>query len=620
MTTMTANPFTSLSWNDLEQWVGSTILERGKGYQRHVYDLVVTEENHLIANVTGTEQYITRVWLDDGEPVCECNCPYWDACKHAVAVILVYLDYTKSKRPVQLIKPDELDARLSVYGIADEQDINIEQARAMLKSMTKAQIIEWSMEVLTVDPSLFDTLPIKRPLPDDDLHKTVTRLRQQIRKTASERGWQNHWNNSGYIPDYSPLQKQLEKLLKGGHIEAVLELGEELFTLGITQVEESDDEGETASELSSCLGVLFEAMSKSQRSAAERMIWFWDKLLNDDFGLLDELTPPIDNTAMKKADWLKVVEEFNARLENCPKPKSNDWSSGKYHRQQLLKCTLDALSQAGENERATELMVAELPYSDNYVELVESLLTKRDYDQAEHWAYQGFNKTIGPLPGIAWKLVSQLLEIAMLRKDWLLVAALRMETFLQQTNIENYRLIKKDAQKAGCWQQIQPELLHFLETGASPLSSVDWPLPDTMLKFQKSKHRRGFPDYNALIEVALYEKRTEDALRWFQKTSDKNYHAEAIAQAVKNTHPDVSFDIWQHKVESLIAKVKPAAYREAMPYLKKMKTLMQSLKRSDDYRDYVTRLRQQHKAKRRLIEELDALDSKGKKNRPILSD
>lgn len=301
---MTANPFTSLSWNDLEQWVGSTILERGKGYRSHVYDLVVTEENHLIANVTGNDNYITRVWLNNNQLDYVCSCPYWAPCKHAVAVVLVYLDHIKSKKPIQLIKPDELDARLSVYGIADEQDINIEQARAALKSMTKAQIIEWSMEVLTTASSLFDTLPIKRPLPDGDLHKTVTRLRQQICKTAGERGWQNHWNNSGYIPDYSPIQKQLEKLLKGGHIEAVLELGEELFTLGITQVKESDDEGETANELSNCLAVLFEAMSKSQRSAAERMIWFWDKLLNDEFGLLDDLTPPIDNTAMEKADSL----------------------------------------------------------------------------------------------------------------------------------------------------------------------------------------------------------------------------------------------------------------------------------------------------------------------------
>ena len=40
-----------------------------------------------------------------------------------------------------------------------------------------------------------------------------------------------------------------------------------------------------------------------------------------------------------------------------------------------------------------------------------------------------------------------------------------------------------------------------------------------------------------------------------------------------------------------------------------MQSLMQSLKRDDDYRRYIAGLRRQHKAKRKLMEELDALDN-----------
>jgi len=142
---MPITSFTALSWQNLEQWAGPTILDRGKSYRSRVHDLAVTDENHLVATVAGREPYITRVWLNDDEPDCECSCPYWGPCKHAVAVILAYLDCIKSGLRVPLIEPGELDARLSVYGLADEQDsepgVEVEEACTALKAMTKAQLI-----------------------------------------------------------------------------------------------------------------------------------------------------------------------------------------------------------------------------------------------------------------------------------------------------------------------------------------------------------------------------------------------------------------------------------------------------------------------------------------------
>ena len=610
--------FVNLSWDDLEQWVGATVLRRGKSYRRRVQDLAITDDHHLIATVNGREPYITHVWLKGGKPGCACSCPYWDNCKHAVAVILAYLDNIQSKTPVPLIERDELEARLSVYGMAkddgDEPDFDLEHARAALKKFTKAQLIEWAIEAFADDPSLFDTLPAtEKPAnaaPDKIPDKTIARLRQHIRKTTGERGWRDSWDDNGYIPDYSPIKKQLETLLRSGHTEAVLELGEELLTLGNAQVEESHDEGETANELATCLAVVLNALNKSQKPGAEKMIWFWDKLLHDDFALFDGLTPPIDNAAMTQADWRQVAEEFTHRLAQRPKPENTAARfSGKYHRERVLKYAVKALSRAGEGQRATELMVGELAYCENYVELVDHLLASKNQDQAEHWAYKGFNKTIQTYPGIAWSLLDRLMDIAEQRKDWSQVAAFRVSAFLQMPSLKNYKLAQKSCKKARSWSRTRDKLLDFLETGQSPLSADDWPLPDTALKFAATERSRKEPDFSALIEIALYEKRSEDALRWFQQAPHRSSHAEAIAQAVKKTHPDVSLKIWRDNAEALIARVKPSAYRDAMPYLKKMQSLMHSLKCDDDYRRYIAGLRHQHKAKRKLMEELDALDN-----------
>jgi uncharacterized Zn finger protein len=164
--------------------------------------------------------------------------------------------------------------------------------------------------------------------------------------------------------------------------------------------------------------------------------------------------------------------------------------------------------------------------------------------------------------------------------------------------------------------------MQYLQTGKSPISTKEWSLPATGLKYPKSRYQQKFPAYNDLINIALFKKRNDEALNWFQRAPNKSSHADAIAWAVQKKHPDVSLEIWQNKIETLIAKVKPAAYRDAMPYLKKMKKLMQSIKQNDNYRRYVLQLRSQHKAKKRLMQELDKIEGAGKrkKNQRILDE
>ena len=630
-----ATLFTGLSWADLEQWAGQAILTRGKAYQSRVTDLAMTEEGALIADVAGGMPYITCVWFEGSALDHDCSCPYWGPCKHAIAVVLAYLRNVKSNISVTVISAAELDARLSLSIPAADPDepfalwpgVELESeltaAANALASMTPDQLLEWAERAVTENPFLASSLPQANWPADEKPEKTVARLRRQIRKTTAEHGWQNYWDRSGYTPDYAPIKQQLTNLLLAGQIDAVLDLGDELFSRGTTQVEESDDEGETAGQIIACLVVVMEAMALSERSAVQKLIWFWDKSLQDDVGLLSELDPPLGNTAMAPADWRTVANEFNDRLENHPKPKSSAQFSTEpddFYRQQLLSYTLQALTAAGEHQQALELMIAELPFSDGYIGLVDHLVAQAAYDQAEHWARVGFNSTKNRLLGVAQRLVEQLIDLAQRRKQWQQAAALQIDVFIQQPSLSNYQLAKKGAEKADCWPLIGPALLGFLETGALPQSTVDWPLPNTALQFPSSGYPPPFPDYNQLTEIALHEKEIEQAIHWFQQSPATNYHAAAVAEAAQGSHPEVSLSIWQHLAESLIAKVKPKAYQEAMPWLKKAKQLMQGLDRSEEYQGYLAELRTTHKAKRRLMAELDTLDGISTKKRRIVDD
>lgn len=85
-----ADPFTALTWDELQDWAGPVIISRGQRYQRsrQVQDLARTSNGGLIAWVLGTNRYATRIETEDDELVAACTCPYEGVCKHAVAVVL----------------------------------------------------------------------------------------------------------------------------------------------------------------------------------------------------------------------------------------------------------------------------------------------------------------------------------------------------------------------------------------------------------------------------------------------------------------------------------------------------------------------------------------------------
>jgi len=55
-----------LSFDDLRNWAGETILNRGNGYVKQVDQLSRTEDNALVAWVTGNERYATSVRVEEG--------------------------------------------------------------------------------------------------------------------------------------------------------------------------------------------------------------------------------------------------------------------------------------------------------------------------------------------------------------------------------------------------------------------------------------------------------------------------------------------------------------------------------------------------------------------------
>ena len=115
--------FRTLAWNDVEDWAGARIVDRGKRYLAggRVRDLGAAPDGRVVAWVVGTQTYASSVGFgEDGELLAACTCPYWGVCKHAVATLLAFLESLRREEEAVPLADD--DRRLALLDGSDEEE------------------------------------------------------------------------------------------------------------------------------------------------------------------------------------------------------------------------------------------------------------------------------------------------------------------------------------------------------------------------------------------------------------------------------------------------------------------------------------------------------------------
>jgi uncharacterized Zn finger protein len=618
--------FSDLTWDDLEEWAGSRIVGRGRSYQKkgRVADLNVTENGTLVARVSGSKRYTTRVDMDKkGLPESLCTCPYEYDCKHGVAVVLEYLERVKKNRPVP--RADKNDERFSLVGDEnwEKQDedegtaasVNIQkEINTFLKDKTKTQLIKLINELAEQFPGMAQTLADRKQLTSGDTKALVTRLRREIREIGDEEGWQNYWEGEGHTPDYSGIRIKLEALVKSGHTDEVLSLGKELIQCGTRQVEESHDEGETGMEVAACLPAVIKALDQSSLSAADKLAWAVDVLLKDQYELCEDFAEYL-HRKHPKAAWHALADQLLAQLNRIMPAKGADNFSSNYERDHRSDWIIHALEQAGRTEEVIPLCEAEARMTGSYDRLVKHLMAARLYEDAERWIQEGVRVTSAKYPGIASGLREKLRDIRMRQKNWPVVAAMQAEEFVRRPSWNSFLDCQKAADKAKAWPQMRGHLLHYLETGKLPWSQEGWPLIDSGQDPPEPDRRERFPRIDDLIEIAINEKKPDQVLRWYDQLPKDHFgwygiEEDKVATSIQSDAPDRAVAIWKKRAERLIAQVKPRAYQEAARYLRKAAKVMISEKKQTEWEHYLKGLREKHIRKHRLIETLDGLEGK----------
>lgn len=625
-----------MTFDDLREWAGETILNRGKGYVKRVDRLSRAQDNALVAWVTGSERYATSVRVDkEGEFEYSCTCPYsWGPCKHAVAVILAAAEHVKSKKTIFTLDDNNNLCR-ALRGDSDEEVDEWEddepaptpwgrktQAKVgkILGDKGRDELLDLLINLSNRFPGVRQYIIETDQLASGQVDSLVRALRSEIKNLTAETAWFNPWRGESNLPDYTHVQEQLRSLVEHGNADAVLQFGAQLWDQGNAQVEQSDDEGETAMAIAACLETVLTALPQSSLSPPEQLLWVIDRMLEDEYSLLDSADKLLKQCAYSPAHWREIAGMLEARLQAMPKPRTGSFCSSRYRRGRLLNQLLDAYDRAGWGDRIIPRLKDEADACQCYARLVDELLASGKSDQARYWCIHGYAHTVADAPGIATALQERLREMAQKERRHDLVAAYRAQNFFAHPSSTNYSELRQAAEKAACWPAIRTAALHYLETGQLPTSSgqkgkrTDWPLPSPEVEPPITKDRSGyeqFPRLAMLIDIAIVEKRFDDVVDYYQqlgKTKRWGWKTdEAVAQAVADTHPDLALSIWQNIVDSLIAQVKPRAYDEAAVYLQSMKKVYTRDQRLEDWQGLLEELRKKHKAKRRLMGVLDTL-------------
>lgn len=645
-----ADIFRQLTWGDIKAWAGINITSRGQSYQRshRVQELACTSKGELVAWVRGTETYATLVDIEDEELTAACTCPYGGVCKHAVAVVLEYLE--KLNQNIQVPTVAKTDPRLTLLesgqkGTRCGEDEDLKHADVQsavsrskkadsyaldsyLKEQSKAELIVLIKEMAGRYPELYEALNDRCRLSLGQVSALVNNVTKEIERLSAEPAWVNPWKDERNVPDYSEVRDRLVMLLAKGYADEVISLGARLLEAGIYQVEMSDDEGETAGEIAACMDVVFDALSWSSMPPSEQMLWAVDAQLNDEY----ELCGGADvfwEQQHTVTDWDTLAEKLLQRLNTLAPANGEDHFSGHYRRDRLADWVIMDLENAGRQDEIIRVCEQEAIKIGSYVRLVKRLLAAGRREEAEQWIHKGINAIQGRWPGITSELRAILRGMREQEEDWLSVAAFRSDDFFIHPTLETFKALQEAAERAEVWPSVRAAAIRYLETGQSPgdteQAAVDraiplWPLPETGVRQISQTSQKDFPMARTLIDIAIAEKRPDEVVHWHDRQEAHPFRwrltwfqEDQVAKAIAEAYPDRAIAIWKRLAEAQIAQTQPKAYEMAAGFLRGIRRTLKKLGRDKEWQIYIAGLRQVNARKRRLLEVLDGLEG-----RPII--
>lgn len=188
------------------------------------------------------------------------------------------------------------------------------------------------------------------------------------------------------------------------------------------------------------------------------------------------------------------------------------------------------------------------------------MIRLEQYDEAEKTLREEIKRKEDKKSWEAVGLHSDLLELMIIKKNWLSAAAISVERFIRQPSERGFIECRDLSEKKGHWEKIRQYLILYLETAVLPWKQKDWPLPPSGLSLPAPGDKKSFPKLEDLIDIALVEKQPEQVLNWYDKLIGQRnrffrINHDQVATAVKEYAPLRAVSLWKKIAEHYISLV-----------------------------------------------------------------
>lgn len=551
----------------LRQMAGDAEFRKGENYyQAGAVRQVQVAGDRITAKVSGSRAYRVKLWRGRGQLQFSCNCDRGhepEFCKHCVAVGLAWL--------------------AGPAGQAAKPGVTRDELRDHLRGLDKERLIHLALEAMDYDDILrrrlmLETIGVTRPRKPDAPPPDLATYRQILREAIECADYVDYEAMPDYTQGVEEAIRPLGELLRGGHAAAVVELAE----LALVELDKANDmidggDGSLNAAYDDLQHYHLEACRQAQLPPEKLAARLLEYEIEGGLGVFN-------NTAAAYAEvlgenglraWRRLLTQ---EWQNLPPLSAGGGATGDIdHRRFQINALMERMAgDAGDLEALAAIRQRDLTSPPDFLALAETYRAAHRLDQAITAAERGLSAR-GDLSGL---------------RDFL------ADAYLQA---------RRPADAAALiWQQYEetPDLDTFAHLKA--VSGPGWPAwRERALELLRALPPQ--PDRSVLVEALLSEGLAEEAWAEARAGGCRVRLWLALAERRAATAPDDALHVYQDQLNAIIAGGDQRAYRQAIEVLARIRRLLETLGRREDFGAFSAEVRAAHRQKRNFLKLLDGM-------------
>jgi len=553
-----------LTAESIARLAGQQSYARGLGYAGDGrVEAIEATASRVAATVRGTVPYVVVLETDGSSVDWSCSCPVGDRfCKHCVAVALTVLG----------------DDALRVRGLPQAQDRK--QRQATVAKLPKARLAELLVELAEDDPVWWERIEAEARVragtaPDIKAWKSRVTKAFQPRRRFIEYRDVPEW--AAGVQDVIDGLRHLAEMAPSDDVARLLETAYGRTDRAIQHIDDSDGwltsfSGQIADiHVSVCERADIDPVELARRLVKLELDYELDGFRHAAH------THAAALGAHGVAEYRRLVEP---KWKAVDSESDGGWYASFGVREAMVGIALaerdpDELIRIRARDRGM------LP--EHHLQIAEMLATAERADEAEVWCRRGLKAGAGR-PWQTRELRDFLAGLLHQRGDDDAAAALFWEAFTESPGVASYRRFVAEQREAG--NEAAEQAIAWLRTqGAQSPSEPGFVHPHT----------------NALIEILLYEGRSDEAWQAATKRGASDKLWQTLARAREKTHPEDAVPIYTHAALEAIATAKRPGYQEAVRQLRHV----QEIASAGAFAGIIAAIRRDHDRKRTLMAMFD---------------